>query len=100
MIILKKTVGGSFLGEPVPEFSPFKLHLNRSSFGELGVFTPLRGSGDLLVPCCVHHPHTQTLGRVLPIENPQSLIPAFRNASWVHLDRSHAGDTGRDKERE
>jgi len=100
MVILKKTVGGSFPGDQVPEFSPFKLCLNRSSFGEPVVSTPLRGSGDLPVPCCVHHPHTQTLGRALPIEKPQSLIPAFRNASWVHLDRSHAGDTGRDKERE
>ena len=100
MIIVKKPVGGSFPGEPVLEFSPFKLRLNRSSFGEPGVFTPLRLSGDLPVPCCVHHPHTQTLGQALPIENPQSLIPSFRNASWVHLDRSHAGDTGRDKERE
>ena len=100
MVILKKTVGGSFPGDQVPEFSPFKLCLNRSSFGELVVSTPLRGSGDLPVPCCVHHPHTQTMGRALPIEKPQSLIPAFRNASWVHLDRSHAGDTGRDKERE
>ena len=100
MVILKKTVGGSFPGDQVPEFSPFKLCLNRSSFGELVVSTPLRGSGDLPVPCCVHHPRTQTMGRALPIEKPQSLIPAFRNASWVHLDRSHAGDTGRDKERE
>ena len=100
MIIVKKPVGGSFPGEPVLDFSPFKLRLNRSSFGEPGVFTPLRGSGDLPVPCCVHHPHTQTMGRALPIEKPQSLIPAFRNASWVHLDRNHAGDTGRDKERE
>ena len=100
MIIVKKTVGGSFPGDQVPEFSPFKLCLNRSSFGELVVSTPLRGSGDLPVPCSVHHPHTQTLGRALPIENHQSLIPAFRNASWVHLDRNHAGDTGRDKERE
>ena len=57
MIVVKKTVGGSFPGEPVPEFSPFKLRLNRSSLGEPGVFTPLRLSGDLPVPCCVLPPH-------------------------------------------
>ena len=103
MIILKKTQVAVFQESQFLEFSTFKLCLNRSSFGELGVFTPLRGSGDLPVPCCVDHPphtHTQTLGRSLPIETPQSLIPSFRMASWVHPDRSLAGDTGRGKEPE
>ena len=100
MIILKKTQVAVFQESQFLEIFTFKLRLNRSSFGELSVFTSLRGSGDLPVPCCVDHPHTQTLGRSLPIETPQSLIPSFRIASWVHPDRSLAGDTGRGKEPE
>ena len=70
------------------EFSAFKLPLNRSLFGELGVFSPLRGSGELPDPCCVHHPHTQTLGRALPTENPQpdcNLSEMQVGALWIEV---------------